>query len=81
MRMERIASGPRRPTNVSLSEELLAEAKSLGINVSRACEAGLAAEVKRVGEQKWIEENRAAMQSWNDWIDENGMPLADLRQI
>ena len=81
MRMDRIASGPRRPTNVSLSEELIAEAKALGINVSRACEAGLAAEVRKVGEQRWIEENRAAMQSWNDWIDEHGMPLADLRQI
>ena len=33
--------GPRRPTNVTLQANLLAEAKQLGINISEACEAGL----------------------------------------
>jgi antitoxin CcdA len=79
MRMDRIAAGPRRPTNVTLSEELLADAKTLGINVSRACETGLAAEVKKAREAKWVEENRDAMEAWNDWVDEHGLPLAHLR--
>ena len=33
--------GPRRPTNVTLHADLLAEAKQLGLNISEACEAGL----------------------------------------
>lgn len=33
---------PRRAANVSLGEALLAEAKSLHINISQAAEAGLA---------------------------------------
>ena len=39
--------GPKRATNVSLSAELVEEARKLGINVSEACQTGLAAEVKR----------------------------------
>jgi antitoxin CcdA len=78
MRMERIAAGRRRPTNVSLSEELLAQARSLGLNVSRACETGLAAEVKKAREEKWIAENWEAIQSSNRWVEEHGLPLAGL---
>lgn len=79
MRMDKIAAGPRRPTNVTLSEELLAEANSLGIDVSRACEMGLAAEVKKALEAKWVEEHKGTMQAWNDWVDTHGLPLAHLR--
>lgn len=81
MKMERIAAGPRRATNVSLSEPLLAEAKALGINVSRACEVGLSAEVSREREARWMAENRAAIQWWNEWVETNGLPLGDLHQF
>ncbi len=37
----------RKPTNLSLDERLVADAKELGINVSRACEVGLSAENPR----------------------------------
>jgi antitoxin CcdA len=36
----------RKATNLSLDEKLVAEAKELGVNLSRACEAGLAAETR-----------------------------------
>ena len=81
MRMDRIDRGTRRATNVSLSETLLADAKELGINVSRACETGLAAEVKKLREERWIEENMEAIQSWNAWVEEHGLPLAKYRQF
>jgi antitoxin CcdA len=71
----------RRPANVSLDAALLAEARTLSINVSRACEAGLAATIKAEREARWIAENRAAMESWNDWVEEHGLPLARYRQF
>lgn len=37
------AHAPRKPTNVSLDSLLLEEARTLGINISRACERSLAA--------------------------------------
>jgi antitoxin CcdA len=37
----------RKPTNLSLDNELLREAKALGINVSRSAEAGIEVAVRR----------------------------------
>lgn len=73
--------GPKKATNVSLSAELVEEAKRLGINVSEACQSGLAAQVKQAREAAWKEENRAAIESWNDYIRENGMPYDEYRQL
>lgn len=79
MKMDAIASKPRRPTNVSLPAELLAEARELGVNVSKACGAGLETEVRRARAAKWLEENRAALESSNRWVEEHGLPLAKYR--
>ena len=75
------ASPARRPTNVTLPDTLLREARTLGINLSKACEQGLAAEVGSVRRQRWLEENSAAMDAWNDHVAEHGLPLAAYRQF
>ena len=75
------ASPARRPTNVTLPEALLREARAFGINLSQACERGLAAEVGSVRRQRWLEENSAAMDAWNDHVAEHGLPLAAYRQF
>jgi antitoxin CcdA len=72
---------PRRATNVSLPVDLVEEARAFDISISRACEAGLAAEVKKARETQWIEENWDAIQSWNAWVEEHGLPLAQYRQF
>ena len=72
---------PRRPTNVSLNSKLLEEAKALGLNVSRACERGLEAEVKAAREKAWKEENREALEAANEYIEKYGLPLARFRQF
>ena len=66
---------PRRSTNVSLPERLVEEAKGLGINLSRACESGLAAAVKAERERRWLEENREALDSANTYVERHGLPL------
>ena len=58
-----LSQGPKKATNVSLSAELVEEAKFLGINVSEACQSGLAAEVKKAREAAWQDENRAAIEA------------------
>jgi antitoxin CcdA len=73
--------GSRRPTNVSLAADLIDEAKQLDINISQACEKGLAAEVKKTREDKWIEENWDAIQFWNRYVEDNGLPLAKYRMF
>ena len=69
-------AGPRRPTNVTLPETLLVEAKAMAVNVSQACESGLAKAVADERRRRWLEDNREAMESWNAYVEEHGLPLA-----
>lgn len=71
----------KRPTNVSLSSNLLDEAKELGVNVSQACELGLVERIREKRADAWLEVNRAALISSNDFFDRNGLPLARHRQF
>jgi antitoxin CcdA len=70
---------PRRATNVSLDPDHLEAARELGINVSQACERGLVEAIAEERAARWKEENREAIESWNDWVAENGLPLASKR--
>ncbi|WP_133366746.1 type II toxin-antitoxin system CcdA family antitoxin [Qipengyuania sediminis] len=56
----------RQATNASLDQDLAAAARDLHINVSRACERGLANEIKATREARWREENAEAIHAWND---------------
>ena len=71
----------RRAANVTLPEPLIQEAKALGINISQACEKGLAAAVSEAQAAAWLKENRPAIDAWNDYIEEHGIPLAEFRQF
>lgn len=82
MRMPNVPpkDGPgRRPTNVSLSREHLAVARELGINISQACERGLRETIAEARAAQWLEENRQAIEAYNRYIEEHGLPLEDLR--
>jgi len=71
----------RRATNVSLNEALLAEAKSLRINISKAAEAGLASAVAEQRALRWRESNQAALDSSNAYVEQHGLPLAKYRSF
>ena len=71
----------RKPANVSLPATLVAEATELGVNLSRACERGLAEAVSEARRPKWLEDNREAFEFWNRDIEENGLPLDEYRQF
>jgi len=80
MRMaDRASSRARRATNVSLPADLIQEARGLGVNISQACQGGLEAEVKKARAAAWVQENRAAIESSNAWVEKNGLPLAKYR--
>jgi antitoxin CcdA len=70
---------PTQPTNVSLNSALLVDAKKLGLNVSKACEAGLAQSVSEAKGKRWQEENREAIEYWNQYVEENGLILERYR--
>lgn len=71
----------RRPTNVSLPAGMVEEAKTLGINLSRACETGVEAALKAERERRWKAENADAVASYNRWVEKHGLPLEQFRQF
>ena len=71
----------RRATNVSLDTKLVESARELGVNVSRACEAGLSEAVRQEHARRWSEENRDAIDKHNAWVERHGMILADLQAL
>lgn len=74
-------SSHRKATNVSLDAALLDEARALDINISRACERGLAAQISETRATRWREDNADALASSNRHVDRNGLPLSGLRRF
>jgi antitoxin CcdA len=75
------ARAAKRATNVSLNAALLDEAKQLGINVSQACEQGLAKEIAEARAQRWLDANAEALDSSNAYVERHGLPLGEYRQF
>jgi len=69
----------RKSTNLSLDARLVAEAKNLDINISRVAEESIARAVADEKARLWKIENRDAIQSMNDYVDQNGLPLEEFR--
>ncbi len=74
-------SNARRATNVTLPEALLHEARTMGVNLSQACERGLAVAVAEGRRQRWLAQNRDAIADWNEHVAAHGLPLAAYRQF
>lgn len=72
-------SQAKKRTNLSISDSLLREAKSLKINISQSAENGIAEAVRLHKQQVWLEENVDAINSSNDFVSENGLPLSKFR--
>lgn len=81
MRMKYDPVSKRRPTNVSLPADTVSSARELGISISQACEAGLAVAIKRERDRRWQEDNRAAIEANNAWVEQHGLPLDKYRMF
>ena len=65
----------KKVTNLTLNTEVLAEAKKLGINISKACDAFLESLVRQEKERLWKLENAKFISEYNQITDEEGLPL------
>lgn len=66
---------------VAVAVSLVAEARELGVDVAHAAEAGIAAAVSLRRQERWLAENRAALESSNDYVQQHGLPLARHRSF
>lgn len=71
----------RKPTNLSLDDDLVSAARALNVNVSRAAEEGIARAIRGERERRWRDENAEAVRQSNDYVEKHGLPLAPHRQF
>lgn len=74
-------STTRRATSMTLDAALLDEARALGLNISRAAEEGIRAQVRAERARRWKEDNAADIAAYNKWIEENGIPNSSIRIV
>ena len=79
MKHDPFASGKRKPVNLTLDTGIVAAARDAGLNLSQISEAAIRAATKKTRDAQWQEENRAAIEAHNQWVEENGIPLARYR--
>ncbi|WP_244507852.1 type II toxin-antitoxin system CcdA family antitoxin [Mesorhizobium sp. ORS 3428] len=51
----------------------------MSIDIRRAAELGIANAIAAEKTGQWQEENKDAIESWNDYVRQNGLPLAKYR--
>ena len=62
----------KRATNVSVRSDLLDAARDAGVNLAATLERALAEELAKVRRERWREENREAIDAYNDYVDAHG---------
>ncbi|MDP2786076.1 MAG: type II toxin-antitoxin system CcdA family antitoxin [Sulfurimicrobium sp.] len=73
--MSTITSTSKKATNITLSADVLNEAKSLGINISQACDQFLRELVRQEQERRWQAENAEFIAAYNAGVERDGLPL------
>ncbi len=63
----------RKPVNMSIREDIIAESRVYGINASEVSETALAAAVKKAKEEAWLKENWGAIEAHNERVDREGV--------
>ena len=65
----------KKSTCLTLNTEVLVEAKKLGINMSKVCDAFLESLVKSEKEQRWKSENQDFINEYNQITEKDELPL------
>ena len=77
--MNSVLASPKKATNITLSADVLNEAKALGINLSQACDQFLRELVRKERERRWLEDNAEFIAAYNQSVETEGLPLDEWR--
>ena len=73
------ATASKKATNITLSVDVLREAKTLGINISQACDQFLRELVARESARRWRSEHAEFIVAYNAEVERDGLPLENWR--
>lgn len=65
-------SAPKKAANLSVNSDLLQKSRALNINLSATLERALREELAKYEASQWVEENRAAIKSYNELVEQHG---------
>lgn len=63
----------KKPANLSINKELLAEARALKINLSATLEQALTEKIRTERRKQWLEENQHAIDACNELAENSGL--------
>jgi antitoxin CcdA len=63
----------KKATNLTISRELLAEARRLNINLSATLESALTEKIRQEKRIQWLRENRESITACNELAEQNGL--------
>lgn len=69
----RMVARPRKtPTNLSIREDLVRDAKALGLNLSELVEDAIETAVREARGASWLAENQEAIADYNAFVGKHG---------
>jgi antitoxin CcdA len=69
----------KKPMRLSVNSDLLEKARELGVDLASTLEEALALEVHRKQREAWLEENREAIEAYNEHVAQHGVFSTGLR--
>ena len=78
--VDRAKSRPqKKAVNLSIDSELLHRARSDSLNLSGILEAALEQTLRQQARERWLTENRAGMEAYNEQVEKHGVFSDGLR--
>lgn len=71
----------KRAVNLSIDADLLAEARTFGLNLSRLLEESLSDALREARRNAWLAENAEAIEDYNSRIDTRGSYADSVRRF
>ena len=68
----RTTSNVKKSVNVSLSPEILEEARKLKINISAVLTEALLEKLREHKREEWLRDNKKSIDTINQWVEDNG---------
>lgn len=79
--MQPLINVTKKATNITLSSDVLAEAKALGINISQSCDQFLRELVLNERKRRWQQDNADFIAAYNQTVADEGLPLDTWRSF
>lgn len=65
-------AAPKKAANLSVNSDLLRKTRALNINLSATLERALKEELSKREASQWVEENRVAIKTYNEFVEQHG---------